>query len=567
MPSWAATAKVDIVYSQDRYPAGGLYPILFNIRISSGLYIHGTKESGSGLIPTVLSFPEHAEIRLENVQFPTPAKKRFDHAEEPVEIFSGEILVRATLVVNEKAPTGKQVINGQLSYQACSSRSCLPPENVPVLLVLSVAPQGAQANLLNQKRFESEDRDSSVHLSLPGLTSEAGFWLTLFVIFMWGLGLNLTPCIYPLIPITVSYFGGMSKEIRGRTIVHGLLYVSGIAFTNSFFGLTASLTGSMIGRILQEPIVLFLVAGIFVFLALSFFGLWEFQIPSSMTRLVSKNFGGYSGTFFMGLTLGTVAAPCLGPFILALLIFVAQKGDPLMGFVYFFVLSIGMGLPLAVLAIFSGALKKLPLSGNWMIWIRKAFGWILVGMAGYMLLPLIPGPLGKSILVSAILAAAGLHLGWLDRSRGTLLFFPYFKKGLGVILVCAAATFFFSSSKNGEGVKWIPYDKSVLIEAAKENRPVILDFYADWCLPCRTMENKVFRGPEVVKLSQDFVTMRVDLTKRHPHQEELQERYQIRGVPTIIFINKRGIVERELRVESFVNRDEFLKRMKRLKEK
>jgi len=531
------------------------------------LYIHGTKESKNGLVPTKLSFPESSEIKLENIQFPSPAKKRFEYSEKPVEIFSGGILVRATLVVSEKAPTGKQMIKGQLSYQACSARSCLPPENAPVLLALSIVPHGAQTKTLNQKMFESVDRDSSFHVSVPGLTLETGFWLTLFVVFMWGLGLNLTPCIYPLIPITVSYFGGMSKEIQGRTLVHGLLYISGIAFTNSLLGLIASLTGSMVGEILQNPIVLIVVAGFLVSLSLSFFGLWEFEIPSGLTRLASRNFAGYFGTFFMGLTLGTVAAPCLGPFILALLVYVAQKGDPFLGFVYFFVLSIGMGLPLAILAIFSGALEKLPMSGDWTVWIRKTFGWVLVAMAGYMLLPLISGSFNKSILVSAILATAGLHLGWLDRSRGTVHAFPYFKKGFGVILISVAAIFFFHSPKNGEGVKWVPYDKPVLIEAAKEKRPVILDFYADWCLPCRALENKVFRDPEVVKLSQKFVTMRVDLTKQHPHQEVLRERFQIIGVPTIVFINRRGVAERKLRIESFVNRDEMLNRMKRLLEK
>ncbi len=399
---------------------------------------------------------------------------------------------------------------------------------------------------------------------MPGSTTGAGLWLTLIGIFLGGLALNLTPCIYPLIPITVSYFGGRGEKFGGKIIFHGILYISGLAFTNSILGVTASLSGAMLGTVLQNPIVLIVVAGILIGLATSFFGLWELRIPSGLTNLASKNFGGYFGTFFMGLTLGIVAAPCLGPFILGLLTYVAQKGDPFLGFLYFFVLSIGMGLPLAVLAVFSGALEKLPMSGGWMVWIRKVLGWVLVGMAGYLLQPLIPGASERVILFAMIAVAAGVHLGWLDRSTQDSHLFSTVKKGLGVILIIGAIAFFFVTPRHVEGVQWIPYDKGVLTQAANEKRPVILDFYADWCGPCKAMERNVFTAPEVVKLSNNFQNIRVDLTKRHPEQDLLLKRYQVRGVPTIIFLNKQGAEEKGLRIESYVNKEEVLKRMKQL---
>ena len=336
LSSWAATAEIDIIHSQDRYPAGGSYPLLFHIRISNPWYIHGTEKSDNGL-PTLLSFSESPGIKLNDFSFPLPVMKKFEYSKEPVEVFTGDLMVRVLLVVNKTAPIGRRMIKGSLSCQACSSRSCLPPENIPLSLSLLISPKGESVTPLNRTKFEIKEAPSDFHGLIPGFG--AGLWLSLAGVFIGGLFLNLTPCVYPLIPITVSYFGGREGKTGGKTIIHGILYVAGLAFTNSLLGLAAALSGDMLGSILQNPVVLMFVAGVLVALALSFFGFWEFRIPSAMTRLASKNFGGYFGTFFMGMTLGIVAAPCLGPFILGLLTYVGQKGDLFLGFLYFFVLS------------------------------------------------------------------------------------------------------------------------------------------------------------------------------------------------------------------------------------
>ena len=154
---------------------------------------------------------------------------------------------------------------------------------------------------------------------------------TLFGIFAGGIALNLTPCVYPLIPITVSYFGGRSGEGHGRLLVHGACYIGGLAVTNSVLGVTAALTGGLMGALLQNPFVLGGVAAILLFFATSLFGFWELRLPHRLTQAASKSYTGYFGTLFMGITVGVVAAPCIGPFVLGLLTWVAGTGNPVAG--------------------------------------------------------------------------------------------------------------------------------------------------------------------------------------------------------------------------------------------
>ncbi len=559
----ASTVEVGVVHSMDQYPAGGAYPLELRIKTAKGLYIHGPERDKDLLIPTTLSFPSEGEVRMEKITFPAPEKITFAYAKAPIEVFSGEIGVRAVLVVEKAASLGNHTLKGELSYQACSENACFPPETAPVSISFSVVRAGAAFNPLNEEVFQLRAEKDAEGGASEGFGGGAGMLLALIGIFFGGMALNLTPCVYPLIPITVSYFGGRSDAIKGRTVIHGALYILGLAFTNSLLGVAAALSGGMLGAVLQNPVVLFVVAAIMVGLALSFFGLWEIRIPAGLTQVASRNFGGFFGTFFMGLTLGIVAAPCLGPFILGMLTYVGQKGDPFLGFLYFFVLSIGMGLPLAVLAVFSGAIDKLPMSGTWMVWIRKALGWVLIGMAGYMLQPLFQSDSARLVMYAGILSAAGIHLGWLDKSRGARTFMVV-KRVLALVLIGVAATLMVTGVEEGEGIQWVPYSESVLADSEKSKKPVILDFYADWCGPCKALDKNVFHQPAVVALSKEFTTVKVDLTTRHEAQAGLLKKYGIRGVPTVIFIRGDGREEGKLRIESYVDADEMLKRMEEM---
>lgn len=402
-------------------------------------------------------------------------------------------------------------------------------------------------------------------IPLDGLLHHDALWLAFVGTFLGGLALNLTPCVYPTIPITIAFFSGQAKGRLATIAWLATCYVLGMSLTYAVLGTVAAQTGALLGSWLQQPIVLIGIATLIVALALSMFGLYEIRPPSWITRRFGQAKGGSLGAVVMGLTVGLIAAPCIGPFVLGLLLFASQLGNPWLGFGLFFTMGVGMGLPYVWLGIFANRAAQWPKGGIWLVWIKKVLGIVLLGLALYFLKPLMNAAVFRWVLIAG-LAAAGLYLGWLERSRLQGVFM-WVKRLVGVACVGAALALVpFRASDAGSSVAWQPYSAARLAQAARDGRPVLIDVYADWCLPCVELDHVTFRHPDVIERLSTFSTLRVDATLEIPQEAEaLLERHDVYGVPTVLIFDANGRERTDLRVNGFVPPAELLKRLAKVR--
>ncbi|MSR77169.1 MAG: DUF255 domain-containing protein [Candidatus Omnitrophica bacterium] len=392
------------------------------------------------------------------------------------------------------------------------------------------------------------------------MNADSGNPATFLGVFLLGLGLNLTPCVYPLLAVTVSLFSSRKEEGKtalGLSFLRALIYVLGMAVTNTTLAVIAALTGGLLGAILQNTWVLLVISLLLFGLALSLFGVYTIQAPSwILNRISGKRSTSLVGLFVSGLIVGIFAAPCIGPPVLALLTWVGALGNPAYAVLVFFTLSLGLGLPYLVLGTFSGLVSKLPKSGVWLLWMERFFGVILLALAAfYGILALHPAFLKWLAPIS--LAAGGIYLGFLERSANDSGRFNDFRKVFGVLAITAGFMLPFLSPKTF--VEWELYSPEKLEASARNKRPVILDFYADWCIPCHELDQVTYADPKVIQALKRFDKYKVNLTDQDTDEAGIiSEEFGLEGVPTIVFLGVDGKERGPLRVAGFISPEELL---------
>ena len=520
------------------------------VAIEDGWHINSAKPLDEYAIPTELTL-DPATAALTGVTYPQHKMQKFSFSgDKEIAVYEHtiEIPFSATLA------GGASVIKASLRYQACNDNVCLPPRNATAdidakTVKAAAAPPAGSAGFVPlseaPKGAAAAAQSGGDRLSKTFATS--GLPLTLLLLFIGGLALNLTPCVLPVVPITLGFFAMQSDGRRSRRFALSAMYVLGLVVMYSTLGVMAAIGGKMFGAWLQQPAVLVGFALLMLVLASSMFGAFEIQPPRWIANR-SQGRAGLLGAATMGLFVGIVAAPCVGPVVISLLTLVAAIGKPVIGGVMFAALAFGLGFPYLAL------LNVLPKPGEWMVQVKKAMGFVLVAMAFYFLRPLTGDDVFKWGIVLSLLIGAI----FLFASRGTAG--RTMRLAAASILLIAGVAFALPRG-GADGVVWDKYESSSISAAASEKKPVVIDFYADWCLPCKELDQNTFSDPRVKAEMNRFTRLKADLTLANATSDQLSRQYSIVGVPTIVFIDANGKELRDLRLTGFEGPDKFLGRL------
>lgn len=538
--------------------------------------------------------------------------------EEPV--FTGKVVVKYDLSVATDVTPGERALRIKAGYQACSEKpiyACYPPEEREIVVPLRIVPAGTIVRPIHPAYFRSVRPLGSGQTSPPveplaaqeagepaageasggasgevpggsgawleqapadsttaaaelgvqeGLAAKLrgalarGSWIAFMIVFLAGFLTSFTPCVYPMIPITIGYLARTADGRRISGFLLSLFFVLGIAIVYSTLGLAAALSGGVFGAALQSTTATILIAIVFAAMGASMLGAFDLSLPSGLqTRMQMGQRGGWAGAVLMGGVTGLVASPCVGPVLIVLLTWVAQVGRPFYGFTLLFTFALGLGLLFLILGTFVGALRSVPRAGQWMESVKHDFGWIFLALAIYYLRTKI-GETATAMAYGVLLILLATHLGAFstlgaDAGKGAR-----WRKGIAVVLAVWGIALLGSGlltrygwrdaggivsrgpgiERSASPVLWRTNELAALAEAKSSGKPILIDFTAAWCAACHELDEKTWVHAEVVEELARYVAIRLDMTHRNPETIALGNRWKVSGLPTVIVLDPEG---------------------------
>jgi thiol:disulfide interchange protein DsbD len=488
--------------------AGDTFNLGVTIRMPEGYYLYSDE--------TEVDFKSLEGLIISDIDYPATVKRDDKYTGKSIDAYEGEVAIGISGYVPDGLEGGVHELDAVVRLKGCSPTLCYRPEERPVTFtfdVESTVPPSAEGPAEHKELKEkaegavptAETRASLMDLIRTGEFSNIlsrGLLITILIVFLAGVLTSLTPCVWPIIPAVLIFVGvHPHKKFRENLMLAACLTL-GLTIVYSLLGLVAVAFGRNLGFLFQFRWFIVVVILFFVFMSLSMFGLFDVRMPRRLHEKLHRLGGeGYLGAFLAGLGLGLVASPCAGPVIAALLGYVALQRDYISGFGLLFVYSIGFGLLFIILGACFGELAHKLRGGPWLVWVKRTLGILLLFPAAF--------------YMGSLFSWGGRTIS--DRPK----------------------------------IEWINSEADALKFATMTNRPIMMEFTANWCPPCKSLERSFFQRPDIVKLSYQLVPFKVDATVEDKEVRRLIRKYKVMGWPTVIFLAPDGSQYEDLRVSDY----------------